>query len=196
MQKTNLKTVLFEKAMELFREDGYDNVTIQQICREAGVTRNAFYYYFDSKESLFSSYFENIPDFTRIMLASVLALPSDWEKLWCIYETHLKRIENEGLCICRAFLKVNIDGNGDLLTKYSVNEAVTVPLIKNCQNLKLIRNMTEADKLNYLAMRLIAGILMTWCCKSGDFDLIADSKAAFSALMQPVIQGPQEIRGL
>ena len=185
MEKTSAKIVLFDRAMELFRKDGYDNVTIQQICKAANVTRNAFYYYFDSKEALLSSYFENIPNFTESLLADILALPNDWEKLWFLYEAHLKLIESEGLSICRAYLKINMDGNGDLLTKYYVSETVTIPLIRNCQNGGLILNNTEPSKLNYLAMRLIVGILLTWCCKNGEFDLIEVSREAFSALMVP-----------
>jgi len=189
MEKTSAKIILFDKAMELFRKNGYDNVTIQQICREASVTRNAFYYYFDSKEALLSSYFENIPNFTQLLLANVLALPNDWEKLWYLFEAHIKLIEIEGLSICRAFIKVNIDGNGDFLTKYYVSETVTIPLLSSCQNSGLIRNMMEPSQLIYLATRMMAGILLTWCCKNGGFDLIASSKEAFRVLMAPVENG-------
>lgn len=185
MEKTSAKIILFNKAVELFRKNGYDNVTIQQICKESNVTRNAFYYYFDSKEELFSSYFENMPNFTQSLLANVLVIPNDWEKLWYIVEAHMKVAQSEGLSICRAFLKVNMDGHGDLLAKYYVTETVTVPLVRNCQDSGLIRNMTEPNQLVYLATRLMAGILLTWCCKNGAFDLIETSKEAFCSLMQP-----------
>lgn len=187
MEKSSAKTVLFDKAMELFRSDGYDNVTIQQICRESNVTRNAFYYYFDSKEGLLSSYFENIPRFTETLLANVLALPSDWEKLLYIIKAHLKLAESEGLSVCRAFVKVSMDGNGDLLAKYYVSENVTIPLVRNCQTTGAIRNNMEPGALVYLATRLMLGILVTWCCKNGEFDLIAVSMEAFRSLMQPAI---------
>jgi len=185
MEKASARTVLFEKAMELFRRDGYENVTIQQICSEANFTRNAFYYYFDSKDALLSSYFENVPDFTQTLFADLLAIPSDWDKLWFLFEDHLKLIKTEGLSICRAFIKVNMDGGGDLLTKYYVSETVSIPLVKNCQNSGLIRNMTEPSQLVYLATRMIAGVLLTWCCKNGEFDLLGESKEAFCALMMP-----------
>lgn len=185
MEKSSAKIILFEKAMELFRKNGYENVTISQICKEANLTRNAFYYYFSSKEALFSSYFENIPDFTQSMLSTLLSLPDDLAKLWFIFEEHLSLAEKEGLNICRAFLKVNLDGNGDLLAQYFVSDTVTLPLVNNCQKLGLIRNMTEANRLIYLATRLVAGILLTWCCKNGDFDLLTVSKEAFCSLMQP-----------
>jgi AcrR family transcriptional regulator len=186
MEKTSAKTVLFDKAMELFRRHGYDNVTIQKICKASNVTRNAFYYYFDSKDGLLSSYFENIPDFTETLLADIQTFPNDWEKLWYIFEAHLKLMENEGLSICRALIKVNVDGNGEFLTKYYVSETVTIPLLRSCQSSGLVRNMMEPRALIYLATRMIAGILLTWCCKSGQFDLIASSKEAFSVLLSPV----------
>lgn len=187
MERPSAKSVLFEKAMELFRKKGYENVTIQQICNECSLTRNAFYYYFDSKEELLSSYFDNIPTFTQTLLADVFALPNDWEKLWYLFEAHLKLIESEGVSICRAYMRVSMEGNGDLLSKYFVSDTVTTPLVRSCQNTGLIRNMTEPEQLIYLATRLMAGMLITWCCKDGKIDLIANSKEAFCALMQPVI---------
>ena len=186
MEKPSAKSVLFENAMKLFRQHGYENVTILQICRASDVTRNAFYYYFSSKEDLLSSYFDNVPDFTETLLKKLKTLPNDLEKLWFIFEEHIKRIENEGLSICRAFIKVNIDGNGDFLTKYYVSETVTIPLLRSCQNSGQVKNMLEASKLIYLATRMIAGILLAWCCKNGQFDLLGSSREAFRALLAPL----------
>ena len=185
MEKANAKLALFDSAMKLFHRHGYEKVTIQQICKEAGVTRNAFYYYFESKESLLSSYFENVPSFTEKLVAELMSLPNDWEKVWRIFEAHLQLIENEGISICRAFLRINMDGCGDLLMKYSLSEKICIPLIKNCQDAGLIANMTEPSKLNYIATRMLSGILLVWCCKNGSFPLLPDCKAAFDSLMLP-----------
>jgi len=185
MEKPSAKAVLFEKAMELFRREGYENVTIRQICKESGVTRNAFYYYFDSKEAMLCSYFENIPTFTQTLFADLMAIPNDWEKLWYLIEAHMKLTQSEGISICRAFIKANMEGNGDLLSKYYVSETVTVPLVRSCQSSGLIRNTTEPNRLIFIATRLLLGILVTWCSRNGEFDLIAVSKEAFFSLMEP-----------
>ena len=187
MEKANAKLSLFDAAMRLFRRDGYESVTIGQICKEAGVTRNAFYYYFDSKEGLLSSYFENIPSFTEKLVAQLMALPNDWEKVWRIFEAHLQLIEAEGISIVRAFLRINLDGHGDLLMKYSLSEKICIPLIKSCQASGLIGNMTEPAELNYIATRMLSGILLAWCCKNGAFPLLPDCKEAFISLMAPMV---------
>lgn len=45
-------TELLDCAHRLFFAHGYDNTTINDIIREAGVSKGAFYHYFTSKESL------------------------------------------------------------------------------------------------------------------------------------------------
>jgi AcrR family transcriptional regulator len=45
-------TELLDCAHRLFFANGYDNTTINDIIREAGVSKGTFYHYFTSKESL------------------------------------------------------------------------------------------------------------------------------------------------
>lgn len=44
---------LFQSALSLFSEKGYDGTSIREIVERAGVTRPVLYYYFKSKEDLF-----------------------------------------------------------------------------------------------------------------------------------------------
>ena len=97
----------------------------------------------------------------------------------------MQRIENEGVDITRAFLRVNMEGGGDLLLKYSLSEKVCIPLIKSAQDAGLIANLTEPAKLNYIATRMLSGILLAWCCKDGRSDLLSDSRLSFFSLMSP-----------
>jgi len=47
---TELK--ILEAALELFRQEGFDNATMRGIAARAGVATGAAYYYYDSKESI------------------------------------------------------------------------------------------------------------------------------------------------
>lgn len=52
------RTELVAAAMRLFRERGYRAVTIDDVAADAGYTKGAFYWHFDSKESLLVEVFE------------------------------------------------------------------------------------------------------------------------------------------
>jgi len=46
------KQYILETAMRLFSEKGLENVNIEDVVKEVGVTRGAFYHYFKSREEL------------------------------------------------------------------------------------------------------------------------------------------------
>src|SRR5206468_814448 len=56
----NTRQLIFEKALELFRERGFDDATMQEIAARAGVAKGAAYYYFPGKEAIIQAYYESI----------------------------------------------------------------------------------------------------------------------------------------
>jgi TetR/AcrR family transcriptional repressor of nem operon len=50
---TETKKKLLEKAIELIWKSSYKNVGVNEICKQAGVTKGSFYHYFESKAQLF-----------------------------------------------------------------------------------------------------------------------------------------------
>jgi AcrR family transcriptional regulator len=51
---------IFECALELFRENGFDLTTMQQVAERAGVVKSAAYYYFPGKEAIIQAYYEAV----------------------------------------------------------------------------------------------------------------------------------------
>jgi AcrR family transcriptional regulator len=51
---------IFESALELFRHNGFDATTMQDIAAHAQVVKSAAYYYFPSKEAIIQAYYERI----------------------------------------------------------------------------------------------------------------------------------------
>ena len=52
------RTQIFESALQLFRERGFDSTTMQEIAKHAMVVKSAAYYYFPSKEAIVQAYYE------------------------------------------------------------------------------------------------------------------------------------------
>ena len=62
-QKT--ETAILNAALELMRNDGFEAVTVRDICTRAGITTGAFYHHFKSKEELFDKGFAPMDQFMR-----------------------------------------------------------------------------------------------------------------------------------
>lgn len=62
MSNQDTRTRLLETALELIWQSNYNSVGVNEICKQAGVTKGGFYHHFESKASLFceaSEYYWN-----------------------------------------------------------------------------------------------------------------------------------------
>ena len=50
------REAIYQAALDLFRENGFDAATMQQIADRARVAKSAAYYYFASKEAIIQAY--------------------------------------------------------------------------------------------------------------------------------------------
>lgn len=67
------RELIFQTALRLFREKGFDTTTIQEIAAEAGVAKGAAYYYFPSKEAIIQAYYEVVQSEQERLCAPVFA---------------------------------------------------------------------------------------------------------------------------
>ncbi|WP_409300953.1 TetR/AcrR family transcriptional regulator [Peribacillus sp. SCS-155] len=59
------KKVIMEAAIRLFGKKGYDATSVQEIVKEAGISKGAFYIYYKSKEALLLAIFQHYYDVFR-----------------------------------------------------------------------------------------------------------------------------------
>jgi len=61
--KSNKKTMILEKAFELFRKNGYTDTKVEDITKKLGISKGSFYTYFKTKEELLCELLESIKKF-------------------------------------------------------------------------------------------------------------------------------------
>jgi AcrR family transcriptional regulator len=67
---------ILDAAERLMRVDGYERMTIQDILDELGVSKGAFYHYFDSKEALLEAVVARMADSAFALVAPIVADPA------------------------------------------------------------------------------------------------------------------------
>ena len=89
-QKT--ESAILTAALALMREDGFEAVTVRDICPKAGITTGAFYYHFQSKEDLFDKGFAPLDQY---MESALKDQPADdpaqrLKAILCYYATFME----------------------------------------------------------------------------------------------------------
>ena len=62
------KALILEKALEIFRKQGFEAATIRDIARSAKVATGAAYYYFPSKEAIAAAYYDHVQETHEAMM--------------------------------------------------------------------------------------------------------------------------------
>ena len=68
---------IFDCALELFREKGFDATTMQEVASRADVAKSAAYYYFPSKEAIIQAYYEVVQTEQERLCAEVFEQSKD-----------------------------------------------------------------------------------------------------------------------
>jgi AcrR family transcriptional regulator len=71
------RTQIFESALELFRDKGFDATTMQEVAAHAGAVKSAAYYYFPSKEAIIQAYYQAVQTRLEERCSAVFAETKD-----------------------------------------------------------------------------------------------------------------------
>lgn len=187
MMRSDEKTTkmrVVDCAVQLFKEKGYSNVSVSEICKLSGITRSAFYYHFKSKEEILDDYFL-VPDvLISENLSSILASENYVDQLNTIFEIYLKRSVEAGPEILGQILKRNIDKDLHILSPHDVAMWDTyVTLIQKAQAHGEIKNPMPAKQLVEAIIYMVDGVGLIWCNKKGGFDYIAEYRRMLETLV-------------
>lgn len=109
-----MKDKLIKAAMSMWQQHGYNNISINQICKSCGVTKGSFYHHFLNKESVILEYYNQ-----------------------CLDEAQLD-VDEDGSFISQIFelLKIStvplMDLNADIITAFLNSSRINETL--NCRN--------------------------------------------------------------
>lgn len=94
-RKEELKEHIFRQSIRLFKDHGFEKVTVDQITRECGVAKGTFYNYFPKKEHILLHLGLSQMDVLNESLNKHRSLPSIKEKIEKIFQDLFQLFENE-----------------------------------------------------------------------------------------------------
>jgi AcrR family transcriptional regulator len=92
-QGSTTKECIFQAALKLFAQHGFEGARMEKIAAEVGINKASLYFHFKSKEEIFRELFDNIIAKYRTKIKQFLAVAKDIpikEQLTAIYQNYLE----------------------------------------------------------------------------------------------------------
>ncbi len=158
-------------AIELFKSEVCDSVSVNEICEKANVSRSVFYTMFKGKRGILD-YVVSKPQknddegFRRFADAE-----NDFERIWQLFERFIFIALDFGPKLtCRLFIMQFESPQGIRDAVHALDELFAT-LAKNCAKNGIIEMEEPPELLSRIATDLIIHELYVWCSQNGNFSL-------------------------
>lgn len=180
------KEKIFSTAVQLFKRKGYDNVTVSEICADAGIAKGSFYTHYHSKEDIVrESYYEDLGNYVESHYKAYLqSTPkaSGGERILRFLRLELEFAEFAGhelTCLAYALnLGACIPGPSEHLQKRTFSQTLYQEIVDNLPD---AYTGLSADGVFTFFESVVRGIMATWCFSGQSFQ-IKESGAKYLAL--------------
>ncbi|MEG0077735.1 TetR/AcrR family transcriptional regulator [Anaerorhabdus sp.] len=167
------KIKIRRNALTLFKERGFDNVTINDICEVCGISKHTFYYYFASKEGLLKTVMTLPDELSSEEAAKIMMLDSPYEQYCEILKKRIRHFENCGKDIVKKILVARLTVSfEEQREKEDFDEGkpflnMQMGFIRKAQERGEIENMGDPKSLMHAAFCVLIGITQVWATHPG-----------------------------
>jgi AcrR family transcriptional regulator len=176
-QRIETRQRIYETAMYLFTRKGYTQVSVNDICEKAGVSKGTFYYYFKSKDQVYFEEYLKIDEFlTAEMKGFEKKYKSPTKRLVTFTMSGFEYIDKLGVKLIKVIWSGEIDPEtkkpGMISPKRPIPPMIE-QMIREGQERGELRSDVSAATMAQLYVRCYRGIIYEWCLQNGKFDLVA-----------------------
>jgi len=181
------KEQICHKAVDMFRENGFDAVSVESICVECGVTRGSFYHHFMSKNDLLLFWFD---DYAKEMISFDMGSASSAkERLRMFLEAYASGISSLGHeLLCQTMMADFSMGRGLFIPippGASPPEMNTVlSLIMEAQAEGGVTSDISARRLLTAHICAVAGLILQWKLSEAGFDFMDEMRSLFETVFR------------
>lgn len=191
MKKENsTKEEILQNAIRLFKEKGYDEVTLRDICKASNISKNTFYYYYDSKDALIKGLFFSLVFLEEENIVALMQIEDPYEQLIYSYKTIIQHYVYIGKEIIKKalvfnFTQISSENIKDKPKKpeHDFIREVLVGIYKRAQEKEEIRTDVDVRELIRISLTLLVGTIQIWSTAPFDFDLEKHYVEAYEILV-------------
>lgn len=183
------KARIFQAAKRILKKSGYENLSIKNICEEAGVSNGSFYHHFKTKDDLLSYYIEEQPGISP----ELLDLPSDSEDakrtIVYVYINYVHYCKELGVEFMSNYYTPKNQSLNPLIRTERPYPIVTVhDYLRKCLDAGIINLNLPLEEVTTDIRMLVIGNVFEWCLKQGDADFEGNMRRSLETYLDGALE--------
>lgn len=189
-QASQTKNNIIRVALNLIQKKGYHNMSIRQLCQEAGISTGAFYHHFNSKDEMINKGFA-LYDEALDLLLQHYEFRDPIEDIKFILLDQTKYVMNESFNLTKELYIAQLSTD----VKYSVRSdrryylAIEELVQKAKKEGRIHSKMSEKEITSFL-LRMNRGVIFDWCLNDYSYDLMDQAEKDLAFVLEKLTASP------
>jgi len=177
-KSSETQKIIFDKAMAIMAEKGFQATTVREICTEADIPVGTFYNCYKSKVDILRVIYDSGDQFMQQSMSQQLPGKSAMEKLHIFIQCYALLNENTGIDAMRVLF---YPSNEWFSHRRPMQEMVESFVLEGQKTGEIRTDMTAREITNFI-FDIIRGVCYDWCICAGCFDMEKRMEAHFAML--------------
>ena len=191
LKSRETRAKIFQAAKRILQKQGYEQLSIKNICEEAGVSNGSFYHHFKTKDDLLSYYIEEQPSMDPNLLDLPSSAAGTKEAIISVYLNYVHYCEELGVEFMANYYtpknqSLITAGTGQkscrrcdsLISKITVHD-----YLKRVIDAGIISPPADLEDITTDIRMIVIGNVFEWCLKSGDADFEGNMRRSLTTYL-------------
>lgn len=183
------KARIFAAAKTILKRDGYEKLSIKNICQEAGVSNGSFYHHFQTKDDLLSYYIEEQPQINPDLLDLPADKPETIRAIILVYLNYVSYCRELGVeFVANYYTPKNQSLNPVKRTKRPYPIVTVTNYLQRALDAGVITLAVPLENITTDIRMLVIGNAFEWCLMNGAADFEGNMERSLSVYLNGVFR--------
>lgn len=181
------KERIFQAAKRILQKSGYEELSIKNICEEAGVSNGSFYHHFKTKDDLLSYYIEDQPSIDPDRLELPKNKEDAKETIIHVYLNYVKYCKELGVEFMAGYYTPHNQALNPTIRTERPYPIVTVQhYLERALEANAIQLNLKIEEITTDIRMVVIGNVFEWAMRNGDADFEGNMRRSLSHYLDSI----------
>lgn len=188
LKSMETKARIFNAAKRILKKSGYEQLSIKNICEEAGVSNGSFYHHFKTKDDLLSYYIEEQPSINPDLLDLPSTKEEARETIVYVYLNYVRYCRELGVEFMANYYTPKNQSLNPLIRTERPYPIITVHnYLQKCIDAGIITLENSLEEVTTDIRMIVIGNVFEWCLKNGEADFEGNMRRCLENYLNGVL---------
>jgi len=188
LKSRETKNRIFQASKVILKTEGYEALSLKNICKEAGVSNGSFYHHFKSKDDLLSYYIEEQPKIAPDLLENPKDVTGVKETIIQVYLNYVRYCGELGVEFLASYYDTKNQAlNPETRTQRPYPIVTVQEYVEKAIAADVVKLNVKIEEFTTDIRMIVIGNVFEWCLRKGKVDFAGNMKRSLGKYLDSTL---------